>query len=131
MDKVLDRIATALEQIASNLAGYTTPSVVPSTDVLPGATPTPAAKVKTKKAKVEAPVAEETPVNESEVVQPKTITLVEVADQVRKLVASDPVNGHKNATSVLSAFGAKRISELKPEDFPGVIKKIMTILEAK
>lgn len=137
MDKVLDRIATALEVIWQCLAGNV--AAVPkgafnAESATETATVAKAKSTRTKKAEPTPVAAEdlfEEPTAPAEVLPAKVITLAEVADVVRKLVGSDAKDGHSKATSVLAKFGAKRISEVKPEDFAAVIAKIDQLLKAK
>lgn len=122
MDKVLERIATALETIAAALSGN---------NPAPADAP---AKPKAARAKKEAApeIIEAAPAEVTEAPTPvKVVSLAEIGEKVRSLVAADPANGHKNAVGVLQHFGAKRISELKAEDFPAVIAKIEALLKAK
>lgn len=138
MDKVLDRIASALEGILQVLLVMSAKSVNPTLQAEPTADPLldmPGSAKKPKKAKaVEQPPAVQA---EPEEVQPeqqlpgKPVTLADVAEVVRKVVASDATNGHSKATTVLSSFGAKRISEVKEADFPKVIAKMNELLKAK
>ena len=125
MDKYLERIATALETIASALSGNTTAAPA-------AAEPAPAKRGK----KTAAPAAEtvdttvdttstETPAASTET---KPVAMADIAEAVRKLVAA---KGHGQAVTILEQFGAKRISEVKPEDFPKFFAKVNELLKAK
>lgn len=127
MDKVLERIASALERIADHVstpiltmstgAENTTKSIVVDFET---PTDTPNKKKVAKKVKDEAPAVESTQV----------VTLAALGDVVRKLVHVDPKSGHANAVSLLAEFGAKRIAEVKEADFPAILAKVNALLAA-
>lgn len=133
MDKYLERITTALETIAGALTGNKITSTASTAAPAAVSTEMPAPTPKGRKKATEtaaAPATEAPAAPAAPAPAANTPTSVEIAEAVRKLVASDATGGHAKALGILNQFGAKRISELKPENFPEVIKKINELLAA-
>lgn len=133
MDKFLERIANALETIAAALTEIAGPGRVNTLATSSPATTVdmmmPGQEVKTAKpGRPAKPAKEEKPATTA-APSDKPVVLADVAEVVRKLVATG-ADGHGKATTVLGQFGAKRISEIKAEDFPKVIEKINELLKA-
>lgn len=146
MKEYIERFLTALETIAACMQKQANPlKEVPAGDppagedllAMPGQNNSPAVrKPRTAKA-AGAPAAAAPAAAAASTAAPaaaasdKPVQLADVAEYVRKLVSSDAKDGHNKAVSVLAKFGAKRISEVKAEDFPKVIAEINAVMGAK
>lgn len=138
MKEYIERFLTALETIAACMEKGANPLIVAPVKEAPAAAgedllampgqEQPAKTAKTRTAKAAAPAAPAAPAAAK---TDKPVQLADVAEVVRKLVSSDAKDGHGKAVSVLKEFGAARISEVKPKDFPKVIEKINALLNAK
>jgi len=150
MKEYIERFLRAIETIARALDRQTDPLIqehrsfgippvmaveigekttAPDADLLgmPGSAPVEAPKpARTPKPAKPAKSAENAPAGPV-----KPILLADVAEAVRKLIASDAVKGRENAVSILSKFGVKRISEIKEQDFPKVVEAANALLNAK
>jgi cell division septation protein DedD len=126
-DKLLDRIATALETIAanSNHAGGTSVKVAPPVGGLPAGKPT-AAKPAGKPTAAAKPKPAVEPEPEPETEDAPELTREAVGE---KIVALIQANQRPAAVKILKDHGAKAVSELKPEDFASAYEAAAAILD--
>jgi len=110
LEQILERIAVALETIATGQSGAVTPAEP--------------AKKPAKKAPAAAPAADPTPATEA-APAPKGPT---TADVQAAVVAAISKNVRNAAVNILNAVGAKKASEVKAADIPTVLANLQALI---
>lgn len=124
IEKTLERIANALESLAGINGNGKVATAAPQETLGPaiGAldVPTPAAKKEKKEKPAPAPAAG-TPTPAAETAAP---TIQDVTAYLRKFVDKHGEKGTEKGKELLAKYKANRISEIKAEQYPAILKEL-------